>query len=36
MDEELDKYMKDRMDEAVDNLVGEGVDDVALHPLDGD
>ena len=28
MDEELDKYMKDRMDEAVDNLVGEGVDDV--------
>ena len=28
MDEELDKYMKDRMDEAVDNLMGEGVDDV--------
>ena len=28
MDEELDKYMKDRMDEAVDNLVGQGVDNV--------
>ena len=28
MDEELDKYMKDSMDEAVDNLMGEGVDDV--------
>ena len=26
MDEELNKYMKDRMDEAVDNLVGQGVD----------
>ena len=28
MDEEQDKYMKDMMDEAVENLVGEGVDDV--------
>ena len=28
MDEELNKYMKDRMDEAVDNLVGQGVDNV--------
>ena len=28
MDEELDKYMKDRMDEAVDNLVCQGVDNV--------
>ena len=28
MDEELDKYMKDRMDEAVDNLVGQGVENV--------
>ena len=28
MDEELDKYMRDRMDEAVENLVGEVVDDV--------
>ena len=28
MDEELDKYMKDRMDQTVDNLVGVGVDDV--------
>ena len=24
MDEELDKYMKDRMDQTVDNLVGVG------------
>ena len=28
MYEELDKYMKDRMDEAVDTLMGELVDDV--------
>ena len=28
MDEELDKYMKDRMDKTVDNLVGVGDVDV--------